>query len=365
MIRGIAIFGANGGGKSTLTHALAKQTGYFEMDVEDYYFPEQQKSRKSVLENDTVVDTEYLGELPYSKPRTKNEVQEAILQDVKTHPKFILAGVTMNWCDEIMDCIDIAFWVQTPLEKRLARIQAREEKRFGARVLEGGDMFEQQKSFREVVQNRDPKVVEECAVKFKCPVVVLDGTLPVQENVEKILVRLKVTIEKATMQDLDAVEALYNDVCDYLADKEYNPGWRKGGFPARENALCFIEPGAMYVAKVDEKVVGSISLTFNPSAEIDEQSPDVEITQKDIMYIHIFTVHPGYQRYGIGSQLLDFAQKFAGNAGAKALQLYVWEKNSVAIKAYEKKGFVCIGKDDIGLSEYGLDWFCLYEKEIR
>ena len=187
MISGIAIFGANGGGKSTLTHALAKRTGYFEMDVEDYYFPEQQKSRKSVLENDTVVDTEYLGELPYSKPRTKSEVQEAILQDVKAHPKFILAGVTMNWCDEIMERIGIAFWVQTPLEKRLARIQAREEKRFGARVLEGGDMFEQQKSFREVVQNRDPKVVEECAAKFKCPVVVLDGTLPVQENVEKIL----------------------------------------------------------------------------------------------------------------------------------------------------------------------------------
>lgn len=175
---------------------------------------------------------------------------------------------------------------------------------------------------------------------------------------------MNVAITKATMQDLDAVEALYNDVCDYLADKEYNPGWRKGGFPARENALCFIEPGAMYVAKVDEKVVGSISLTFNPSAEIDEQEPDVEITQKDIMYIHIFTVHPGYQRYGIGSQLLDFAQKFAGSEGAKALRLYVWEKNSVAIKAYEKNGFVCIGKDDIGLSEYGLDWFCLYEKRV-
>lgn len=190
MIRGIAIFGANGGGKSTLTHALAKQTGYFEMDVEDYYFPEQQKSRKWVLENDTVVDTEYLGELPYSNPRTKSHVQEAILQDVKAHPRFILAGVTMNWCDEILERIDIAFWVQTPLQERIARIHAREEKRFGARVLEGGDMFEQQKSFREVVQNRDPKVVEECAAKFKCPVVVLDGTLPVEENVEKILARL-------------------------------------------------------------------------------------------------------------------------------------------------------------------------------
>ncbi|MDY3274855.1 MAG: hypothetical protein SOX33_03545 [Agathobacter sp.] len=50
MVQGIAIFGLNGGGKSTLAHALAKQTGYFEMDVEDYYFPEQKKSRKWALD---------------------------------------------------------------------------------------------------------------------------------------------------------------------------------------------------------------------------------------------------------------------------------------------------------------------------
>lgn len=30
MVQGIAIFGLNGGGKSTLAHALAKQIGYFD-----------------------------------------------------------------------------------------------------------------------------------------------------------------------------------------------------------------------------------------------------------------------------------------------------------------------------------------------
>ncbi len=144
MIRGIAIFGSNGGGKSTLTHALAKQTGYFEMDVEDYYFPEQRASRIWALENDSIIDTEYLGKLPFSNPRTKNEVQAAIMEDIKIHPKFILASVTMNWSDEILSHIDIAFWVQAPLEERLKRIWTREEKRFGARVLVGGDMYTQQ-----------------------------------------------------------------------------------------------------------------------------------------------------------------------------------------------------------------------------
>lgn len=191
MVQGIAIFGLNGGGKSTLAHALAKQTGYFEMDVEDYYFPEQKKSRKGALDESGIVDTEHLGELPFSNPRTKDEVQTAIMEDILVHPRFILSGVTMKWNDAILSHIDIAFWVQTPLEERLKRIQEREEKRFGARVLPGGDMYTQQREFRNVVKNRDSKTVEESAKRFACPVIMLDGTLPVTENIEKIIDNLE------------------------------------------------------------------------------------------------------------------------------------------------------------------------------
>lgn len=187
MVQGIAIFGLNGGGKSTLAHALAKRIDYFEMDVEDYYFPEQRESRKGALDNTNIIENEHLGELPFSNPRTKSEVQDAILEDIKKHSKFILSGVTMNWCEDILSRIDIAFWIQTPLKERLKRIQAREEKRFGSRVLEGGDMYEQQREFRNVVENRDIKTVEECAKKFKCPVIVLDGTLPVNQNLERVV----------------------------------------------------------------------------------------------------------------------------------------------------------------------------------
>ena len=191
MIQGIAIVGLNGAGKSTLTHALAKQTGYFEMDVEDYYFPEQRESRIAALDNKTDMDNACIGELPFSRPRTKREVQAAISEDIKAHPQFILAGVTMNWSEEILSHIDIAFWVQAPLEERLKRIQSREEKRFGTRALAGGDMYAQQIEFRKVVEKRDPKYVEESVEKLSCPVIVLDGTLAVTENMEKMMEKLQ------------------------------------------------------------------------------------------------------------------------------------------------------------------------------
>lgn len=125
--------------------------------------------------------------MPFSNSRLKREVQTAILDDIHVHHEFILSGVTMNWNDEILSHIDIAFLVQAPLEERLKRIQEREVKRFGTRVLAGGDMFTQQMEFREIVKSRDVKSVEECVRKLRCPVIVIDGTLPVAENLEIVL----------------------------------------------------------------------------------------------------------------------------------------------------------------------------------
>ena len=84
MLNGIALFGLNGGGKSTLAHALAKQISYFEIDVEDYYFPEQRKSRKWAMEHDEIMVTEHLGDIPFSSPRTKEEVQDMLLKDMQS-----------------------------------------------------------------------------------------------------------------------------------------------------------------------------------------------------------------------------------------------------------------------------------------
>lgn len=189
-MNGICLFGLNGSGKSTLAHALAKRIHYFEMDVEDYYFPEQRKSRKWAMDNDNIIVTEHLGNIPFSVSRTKEEVQNALIKDMQIHQKFIISGVTMNWNEDIRSRMDIAFWVQTPLEERLKRIKMREEKRFGERVLPGGDMYIQQMGFREVVENRDPKTVEESAKRLQCPVIVLDGTISVEENLERIMEHL-------------------------------------------------------------------------------------------------------------------------------------------------------------------------------
>ncbi|MGN0381987.1 MAG: AAA family ATPase [Suilimivivens sp.] len=183
---GIAIVGLNGSGKSTLGHALAKELGYYEIDVEDYYFPEQKESRRAALDGVYGVDCNYLGEVPYSVSRTKEEVVEAIAKDTDAHPKYIITGVTINWSEEILSTIKMVFWLKTDTEERVRRVKEREEKRWGDRVTEGGDMYEQQASFRKLIAGFTDTKVTDSIGKVSCKIVELDGTCSIKENVEII-----------------------------------------------------------------------------------------------------------------------------------------------------------------------------------
>lgn len=175
---------------------------------------------------------------------------------------------------------------------------------------------------------------------------------------------MDIEFKKALFGDIEEVENLYNDLCDFLVTKDYNPGFRKGYYPTRQEVLYFLKDDALYVAKVDGKIVGSIALTHNGNAETNESLKCDETNYSDMLFVHIFVVHPNYQRQGIGSKILSFSKQCAKKEGVKAIRLYVYEKNYVAIKSYEKSGFIYISKEDIGLSQYGLKWFCLYEKRI-
>ena len=73
MIQGIAIVGGNGSGKTTLGKALADHLGWKAMDVEDYYFKPSS--------------------IPYADSRTKEEVTQLLLADIKHHKRFVFSSV--------------------------------------------------------------------------------------------------------------------------------------------------------------------------------------------------------------------------------------------------------------------------------
>ena len=163
---GIVICGLNGCGKSTLTRILARELGYLRMDVEDYYF------------RDAAV--------PYTTSRTKEEVRDLMLADIRRCPRFVLASVRADWEEEINASYALAVVLSAPKETRMRRIEEREISKFGSRVLPGGDMFAQQQRFRAMAANRTEDIVEEGLSRLSCPILRLNAENSMEENIQAI-----------------------------------------------------------------------------------------------------------------------------------------------------------------------------------
>jgi ribosomal protein S18 acetylase RimI-like enzyme len=173
---------------------------------------------------------------------------------------------------------------------------------------------------------------------------------------------MNIVIEKGTKFDIDLLEQLYDDLNDFLENSINYPGWKKGIYPTRENAVNGIINDNLYVAKIEGKIVGSIILSHEPEPAYDQASWEVHADYSSIFVVHTFAVHPAYLKNGIGMALMDFTVQHSIEERAKAIRLDVYEKNVPAIRLYEKCGFKYMDTVDLGLGEYGLHYFKLYEK---
>ncbi len=175
---------------------------------------------------------------------------------------------------------------------------------------------------------------------------------------------MDITFELGKPNDVDELERLYNDLNDYLAKEVNYPGWIKGIYPVRQNAVDGIENGNLFTAKYNGKIVGSLILSHVPEPAYFSAKWEFESDYSDVFVIYTFVVHPEFLKCGVGKALIDFAIENAIKSHVRSIRLDVYEGNMPAIKLYEKCGFKYVDTVDLGLGNYGLDWFKLYEKLI-
>lgn len=173
---------------------------------------------------------------------------------------------------------------------------------------------------------------------------------------------MDIIIQKGTESDIDQLAQLYDDLNDFLASSINYPGWIKGVYPIREDAVNGVANGTLYVAKITGKIVGSIILNHEPEQAYSKAKWGIDADYSRVFVIHTFAVHPAYLKNGIGIGLMNFAIHRCMKEHANFIRLDVYEKNMPAIKLYEKCGFKYVDTVDLGLGEYGLDQFMLFEK---
>lgn len=168
-------------------------------------------------------------------------------------------------------------------------------------------------------------------------------------------------IRKSTTNDIDELEALYNDLNDHLANTVNYPGWIKHIYPVRETAIQGIEEGSLFVSVINKKIAGSVILNHTPEEAYKGVNWLIKADYKDILVVRTLVVHPDFMNQGIAHNLMSFAKEYGISQKIKSIRLDVSVNNSVAIFLYEKLGYKYIDTVDLGLEYEHLKWFKLYE----
>ncbi|MDY3025411.1 MAG: AAA family ATPase [Candidatus Faecivicinus sp.] len=166
---GILICGMNGTGKSSLGRMLARRLNFEFIDNEDLYFAKE--------------DASY----PFANPRSREEAIRILEERIARNNRFIFAAVKGDYGDKLIAALDYAVLIEAPKAIRMQRVRQRSYQKFGDRILAGGDLFERENAWFSLVDSRPEDYAAKGLEKMSCPVLRADGTLPIEENVERIL----------------------------------------------------------------------------------------------------------------------------------------------------------------------------------
>ena len=174
---GLVIAGPNGSGKTTLGRLLVQRLSCAHLDAEDFAF--------------------LPSSVPYSRPRPREEAQALLLEAMRQHPRFILTAVSGDLGPEADRLYAGAVWLDAPLALRLARVRQRSLHQLGQRAMPGGDLCGQEEAFLRFVASRSMDAAESWLSRLRCPVLCLDGALPVEEAAALVLCWLPEALRSA------------------------------------------------------------------------------------------------------------------------------------------------------------------------
>ncbi len=168
---GILICGLNGAGKSTIGRILAERLSFPFIDNEDVYFPK--------------TDSSYA----FSNPRSDAEAIRLLEERIDRNDRFVFAAVRGDYGDKLLSKLDGVILVEAPKRIRLERVKQRSAQRFGDRILPGGDLAQRENEWFRRVESRPENYVLTWLANahLTCPIIHVDGTRPVEENVESLL----------------------------------------------------------------------------------------------------------------------------------------------------------------------------------
>jgi len=170
-------------------------------------------------------------------------------------------------------------------------------------------------------------------------------------------------IRKASMNDLDRIEEIYNEIHTEIEEGRARIGWYRNVYPARDIAEDSIRRRDMFVMEIDGRVVAAGRINQFQGPEYDRAHWSFHADPDEVMVLHTLVVSPKEKGRGYGEAFARFYEDYSRQQGCTALRIDTNAINAPARSLYRKLGYT---EACIVLTEFngiqGVNLVCLDKK---
>ncbi|MGD8406029.1 MAG: GNAT family N-acetyltransferase [Anaerolineales bacterium] len=152
---------------------------------------------------------------------------------------------------------------------------------------------------------------------------------------------MKIRYREATAADYKNLFDLFDEI-DTLHRDNLPRRFKKANGPAREQdyylELIDNENTGLFVAEMGEELVGFVKVIVR------DTPPIPIILPRRYAVVDSIVVKSGFQKHGIGRNLMDKMQEWAVEKGATSVELNVYEFNETAVSFYERLGYKTVSR---------------------
>jgi adenylate kinase family enzyme len=176
----IHVFGASGSGTTSLAVAIAGRHGHRHLDTDDFFWR--------------------LTDPPYREKRPREERLALLRNAMQESAAWVLSGLLCGWGDPLVPEFELVVFLVVPTAVRLARLEARQVTRYGrGAIAPGGALHGAHREFLDwagqydtgALEMRSRRLHEAWLAELPCPVVRVEGDLPVGEQLARVVAAWK------------------------------------------------------------------------------------------------------------------------------------------------------------------------------
>jgi ribosomal protein S18 acetylase RimI-like enzyme len=165
----------------------------------------------------------------------------------------------------------------------------------------------------------------------------------------------EITLRKADFEDINIVVSIFKNAIEVM-DKNDIPQW-DDKYPNVEILNEDIVKGNMFLGEIDNQIAS----VFVLNQECDEQYKNGAWNYKEDSFavIHRLCVNPLFQNKGVAAKSMNLIEEVLKAEGIETIRLDAFSLNPIALKLYEKLGYIKVGE-----ANWRKGLFYLYEKKI-